>query len=596
MALMAGVASGPVAAASSVAAPLLRLSASPAAGCRRAHQRQGGEARLSAQRRVLLIGQGESLSRRRSRREGADACGASTAGRSDVRAEYVETSTSSRMEDLPSLRAESATTHEPQTSAAGHHAGVSYHWNEQWYPVAFARDFDKKRPLAVTMFDVQYALFYDGKRGEFMCVEDRCPHRLAPLSEGRVTDDGQIQCPYHGWEFDGKNGQVTHIPQMPKSEVESGGMKSLSSRGCAKSIPTMEKQGMVWIWPGPSDKADPAKAVLIEELDKEDVVSIDYVRDLPYDYTILVENLMDPAHVPFAHHNTFGNRKTARPLDLEILPATDPTGLSGVTGVFASNKGSADRNTRVSFEPPCLYYNLTSMGDKRIGLFVYCVPVGVGKSRAYVRSTRNFARFARVAPEWMVHQGLNLIMDQDLMYLHTQCELEGLAAHEGNSWRKAYYMPTTSDRFVIEYRKWLDRALPSIPNAAARKRFFEALKPGIRPTTDLGSPEANRHLLLDRFAQHTVHCASCSKAVKGVTFARKGFSVAAVLGAAVSAALITIQAVAGKPLAGVASLFPHAAAWAGLSIVCAVVVWFLKANEEKFYYWYTKDREFAIRQ
>jgi nitrite reductase/ring-hydroxylating ferredoxin subunit len=42
---------------------------------------------------------------------------------------------------------------------------------------------------------------HDGAR--WRAFEDRCPHRLAPLSEGRVEADGTLLCAYHAWRFDG---------------------------------------------------------------------------------------------------------------------------------------------------------------------------------------------------------------------------------------------------------------------------------------------------------------------------------------------------------------------------------------------------------
>ncbi|GLR68388.1 Rieske iron-sulfur protein [Acidocella aquatica] len=48
-------------------------------------------------------------------------------------------------------------------------------------------------------------------------MEDRCPHRRAPLSRGCVRENGLIQCGYHGWSFDGETGRLREIPNM-KSE------------------------------------------------------------------------------------------------------------------------------------------------------------------------------------------------------------------------------------------------------------------------------------------------------------------------------------------------------------------------------------------
>ena len=37
-------------------------------------------------------------------------------------------------------------------------------------------------------------------------------------------------------------------------------------------------------------------------------IATPYQRDLHYDFTTLVENFLDPAHVPFAHHGVLGSR------------------------------------------------------------------------------------------------------------------------------------------------------------------------------------------------------------------------------------------------------------------------------------------------
>ncbi|MFS8019090.1 putative pheophorbide a oxygenase [Helianthus anomalus] len=41
-----------------------------------------------------------------------------------------------------------------------------------------------------------------------------CPHRLAPLSQGRIDQWGRLQCVYHGWCFSG-SGECKLIPQAP---------------------------------------------------------------------------------------------------------------------------------------------------------------------------------------------------------------------------------------------------------------------------------------------------------------------------------------------------------------------------------------------
>ena len=48
--------------------------------------------------------------------------------------------------------------------------------------------------------------------GEIVAFADRCPHRNARLSDGTIVDN-HLQCPYHGWEFDG-TGTCAFIPAL----------------------------------------------------------------------------------------------------------------------------------------------------------------------------------------------------------------------------------------------------------------------------------------------------------------------------------------------------------------------------------------------
>src|SRR3954471_12052431 len=49
-----------------------------------------------------------------------------------------------------------------------------------------------------------------------VAFEDRCPHRLAPLSAGTVVGE-TLQCGYHGWCFDAE-GACTVIPALGGSD------------------------------------------------------------------------------------------------------------------------------------------------------------------------------------------------------------------------------------------------------------------------------------------------------------------------------------------------------------------------------------------
>lgn len=65
-----------------------------------------------------------------------------------------------------------------------------------WYPICLSEEVTKDKPLGTKIFDMPIVLYRD-KNGKVVCSEDRCPHRVAQISGGRMIN-GEIECPYHG--------------------------------------------------------------------------------------------------------------------------------------------------------------------------------------------------------------------------------------------------------------------------------------------------------------------------------------------------------------------------------------------------------------
>ena len=79
-----------------------------------------------------------------------------------------------------------------------------------WWPVA--RCSELGQPQQAQLLDRKLAVFR-GRDGNARVVDDRCPHRGASLSRGEVLDDA-IQCPYHGWQWDGASGRCINVPSL----------------------------------------------------------------------------------------------------------------------------------------------------------------------------------------------------------------------------------------------------------------------------------------------------------------------------------------------------------------------------------------------
>jgi phenylpropionate dioxygenase-like ring-hydroxylating dioxygenase large terminal subunit len=83
-----------------------------------------------------------------------------------------------------------------------------------WYVACWAHDVTDEL-YARTLFE-QPVLIYRKRDGVAVAIADRCPHRFAPLSMGRLVGDN-VQCGYHGLEFDGSGACVKnpHGKAMP---------------------------------------------------------------------------------------------------------------------------------------------------------------------------------------------------------------------------------------------------------------------------------------------------------------------------------------------------------------------------------------------
>jgi len=82
-----------------------------------------------------------------------------------------------------------------------------------WWAIALSEEVIGTKPLSVDIGDRPVVLWRDLK-GQARALEDRCPHRRAPLSLGCIRKEGWIQCGYHGWSYDGETGRVMEIPNL----------------------------------------------------------------------------------------------------------------------------------------------------------------------------------------------------------------------------------------------------------------------------------------------------------------------------------------------------------------------------------------------
>ncbi|MFD2737991.1 Rieske 2Fe-2S domain-containing protein [Sulfitobacter aestuarii] len=163
-----------------------------------------------------------------------------------------------------------------------------------WYVAGWSREFGEALvPLTIC---AQNLVVFRASDGAITALEDRCPHRLLPLSHGKRIGD-TIQCGYHGMTF-GTDGKCVRVP----------GQSNLPASAYVDAYPVLERHGIVWIWMGEADKADPALAFDMPEFSDPDwhIHHGDQLH-IRANYLNVAENLVDPAHVSFVHPTTLGN-------------------------------------------------------------------------------------------------------------------------------------------------------------------------------------------------------------------------------------------------------------------------------------------------
>ena len=264
---------------------------------------------------------------------------------------------------------DTAKANDDEPSLGGENSRIIRPIHQNWWPVATLGSLDPKRPNAVELLNQKLVLFQSNTTSKtsqgWTCLDDRCSHRFAPLSEGRVVPiqcdkemdvdsssassptsspsnsgcescPAAIQCAYHGWEFD-STGSSIHVPQLQlkeKEQTDEGAKptaqkkkQNTSRRGSVTSYPVRVMAGMVFVWADPSsyetigqhvDIVVPEIAKAAYEM-KGDIAV--FQRDLPYGYELLGENLLDLSHLPFSHHSVGGlDRESGGPIPFVMLP------------------------------------------------------------------------------------------------------------------------------------------------------------------------------------------------------------------------------------------------------------------------------------
>ncbi|MFM7330721.1 MAG: Rieske 2Fe-2S domain-containing protein [Brachymonas sp.] len=286
-----------------------------------------------------------------------------------------------------------------------------------WHPV-LASNALKDAPMSIKLLERELVLWKDAN-GAAHAWADRCPHRGAKFSLGRVVGD-RLECGYHGWQF-APSGQCTLVPALPT-------FQSPPSH-CAQVFELQEAYGLLWVRLEHSDSVVPAFAA-------EADARLRKVNCGPYlvqtSAPRIVENFLDMSHFGFVHEGWLGDRGHVAMLDYEVqktatgIVATNCQVWQPKSNLHSTTGSMVDYSYEVNApytciltkapDPATLGAHLADKENFRESIALFVCPIAPELSRVWIR----MAMTDFDSPDSALQSFQNTIFGQDQPVLESQ--------------------------------------------------------------------------------------------------------------------------------------------------------------------------------
>ncbi len=161
-----------------------------------------------------------------------------------------------------------------------------------WYVIAWEHEIPERGLFARKVLNEPIVMFRTSNG--LVAMEDRCSHRLAPLSKGYHEGDS-VRCGYHGLRFDG-SGRC----------VEAPGCDVIPARARVRTYPVISHNRWIFIWMGDPELADPSLLPDNFSCDHPDWTYIPGYLHYDTPYLLICDNLLDFSHLSYVHASTLG--------------------------------------------------------------------------------------------------------------------------------------------------------------------------------------------------------------------------------------------------------------------------------------------------
>lgn len=178
-----------------------------------------------------------------------------------------------------------------------------------WYVAGLSHEF-KPGALSGQQIAGRPVVIWRTAEGKVVAFDNRCCHKRFPLSEGRLLDNGLLECGYHGLCYN-EQGKCVKIPSHPEGPIP--------EQARIRPFPVIEQDGLVWIWVGNPERASMFRPPRTPEIADPGWESIDSgPMHVPANYLLVIENLLDITHFYPLHDGNIGDyANSLLPIELE---------------------------------------------------------------------------------------------------------------------------------------------------------------------------------------------------------------------------------------------------------------------------------------
>ncbi len=291
-----------------------------------------------------------------------------------------------------------------------------------WYIVAESRELKSEQVLGITLLDEWVALYRDTS-GKPTAVLDRCLHRNARLSKGKVKD-GELVCSYHGWKY-GEKGQLTAVP----SERERFQAKVSK---CVPSFSCVEQEGYIYVRlnPRPPESVKDLPPYSIPFISKKGYQHIRLKHVFSASVPNCAENFIDIPHTTYVHPNIFRYEAAPQQIRAEVeqeqanvhIRYLNETSNFGFFSRFLNKSGKPIFHEDHYYFPNITHVEYRFSDRMHFNITSQSVPVSATETHVYTDLTYDYGvwnLFARPIVRWVGKK----IIGQDVKIMGEQSEV-----------------------------------------------------------------------------------------------------------------------------------------------------------------------------